>query len=244
MRFYLGTHEVTWLARAAVPLFVSRRRLAMRRSLPRAIAPWALDSGGFTELAMHGRWTVATLAYAAEVRRFRDDVGQLDWASIMDWVCAPPALAKTGLTVLEHQRRTIRSFLDLKGIAPDLPWAPVLQGWELDDYLRHADAWERVGVRLHAQLVVGVGSVAGRQHEPIVGQLFARLHERGLRTHGFGLKVKGLAQAHQYVASADSMAWSYDARRRPPLPGHTHGNCANCMDYALAWRAGVLSKLA
>jgi hypothetical protein len=71
VRFYLGTHLPNWLGKVTIPLFVSRRTLAPRRTLPRALGPWALDSGGFTELAMYGRWTVPATQYVAEVRRFR-----------------------------------------------------------------------------------------------------------------------------------------------------------------------------
>ena len=49
---YLGTHETSWLSRAGVPLFISHRRLErIRTSLPMAAAPWALDSGGFSEIS-------------------------------------------------------------------------------------------------------------------------------------------------------------------------------------------------
>ncbi len=41
------------------------------------------------------------------------------------------------------------------------------------------------------------------------------------------------------LESADSMAWSYDARRAPALAGCTHRNCANCLEYALRWRRRV-----
>jgi hypothetical protein len=57
--FYLGTHQVDHLERAGVPLFVSHRRLASRKALPRAIAEYAVDSGAYTELLLHGRWTVS-----------------------------------------------------------------------------------------------------------------------------------------------------------------------------------------
>ncbi len=63
MRFYLGTHHASWLGRTDVPLFVSRRRLAGIRRLPRALGPWALDSGGFTELSMFGRWRTTAAQY-------------------------------------------------------------------------------------------------------------------------------------------------------------------------------------
>ncbi|MFI7680620.1 hypothetical protein ACIBVP_43555, partial [Actinophytocola sp. NPDC049390] len=47
MKFYLGIHQPSWLARGlGVPFLVSHRRLAGRRSLLRASSSWALDSGG------------------------------------------------------------------------------------------------------------------------------------------------------------------------------------------------------
>jgi len=68
------------------------------------------------------------------------------------------------------------------------------------------------------------------------------LASQGLRLHGFGFKQQGLANAANILASADSMAWSYAARRKPPMPGcTTHKNCANCMRYALDWRERVLA---
>ncbi|HEY3255406.1 MAG TPA: hypothetical protein VGJ91_15715, partial [Polyangiaceae bacterium] len=169
MRFYLGTHHADWLARAAVPLFVVRATLANRKSLPRAIAPWALDSGGFTELQRHGRWTVQPVDYAREFRRFRDEIGMLEWAAPMDWMCEPIVLrggsgahgirfAGTGLSVEEHQKRTIENYLELRHIAPDLPFIPVLQGWSIADYWRHVEAYQSAGVELADLPLVGVGT--------------------------------------------------------------------------------------
>ncbi|MEV6227889.1 ATP-binding cassette domain-containing protein [Saccharopolyspora shandongensis] len=48
-----------------------------------------------------------------------------------------------------------------------------------------------------------------------------------------------------HLHSADSMAWSYAARRSPRLPGCTaHKNCANCPRFAFHWRERVLASLA
>ena len=54
MKFFLGTHLPQWLGRIDVPLFVSHRMLHKRRTFPRALGEWALDSGGFTEISMFG----------------------------------------------------------------------------------------------------------------------------------------------------------------------------------------------
>jgi hypothetical protein len=78
------------------------------------------------------------------------------------------------------------------------------------------------------------------------------LAELGLRLHGFGFKLQGLHACADTMVSADSMAWSYAARYRPPLPGHDkpgpgrragHSSCANCPDLAIAWRLEVLRSV-
>lgn len=244
MIFYLGTHQPQWLATAGVPLFVSRRRLAARKSFPRAAALWALDSGGFTEISMHGRWTLSARDYAAEVRRYSDEIGRPNFAAPQDWMCEPPMLAKTGLSVEEHQRRTIANYLDLINIAPDLPWIPVIQGWTLADYWRHADAYATAGIDLAALPRVGVGTVCRRQGTALAHRILSSLAVGGLRLHAFGFKTQGLLMSAGTLASSDSMAWSYSARREPPLPGCTwHINCANCKRYALRWRVDLLDRL-
>jgi len=45
--------------RAVAPLPELAPRLA---KLPRAREPWALDSGGFSELSLHGEWTITVIA--------------------------------------------------------------------------------------------------------------------------------------------------------------------------------------
>jgi hypothetical protein len=222
--FYLGTHQPHWLI-VGVPLFVSDRRLRRYRRLPRAAAAWALDSGGFTELAQYGTW----------------DTGPAP----QDWMCEPFILAKTGLTVAEHQARTVDNYCRLRDLAPDLPIIPVVQGWSAGDYLRCADRYARTGVDLTRAPLVGVGSVCRRQSTAQVGDILTALHQAGIgRLHGFGFKTLGLARWGHLLTSADSMAWSAQARRQPALPGcHGHRTCANCLRYALHWRDRVLTTV-
>lgn len=240
-RFFLGTHEVSWVGRTSVPLFLSRRRLARQKSHTTALGMWALDSGGFTELSLYGRWTVSPEVYAAEVRLYAGRLGRMLWAATQDWMCERIMLDKTGLTVEEHQARTVQSYLDLRRIAPDIPWSPALQGWTPADYMRCLNMYYDAGVDLRQSNVVGVGSVCRRQHTDEAVEIFKTLHACGLRLHGFGLKLAGLRKAANYLVSADSLAWSYAARKGGVAPGCTHKTCANCMVYAMQWRAKVLA---
>lgn len=245
MTFYLGAHHPGWLSRLDIPLFISRRRLVGYKTLPVARSPWALDSGGFTELNKHGSWdAVPAEQYADEVKRFSEGCGKLQWAAIQDWMCEPFVLKKTGLTLAEHQRRTVRSYLDLKSLAPDLPWAPVLQGWSMGDYLRCVDLYDAHGVDLASLPIVGIGSVCRRQATAEAARIIRRIAGMGIALHGFGFKKSGLPDVADALASADSMAWSFAARKRPPLPGcTTHQNCANCWRWATRWYRELMASL-
>lgn len=44
-------------------------------------------------------------------------------------------VARTGLTVTEHMRRTVSSLLELHWLNPSLPVFPALQGNKVDQYL-------------------------------------------------------------------------------------------------------------
>lgn len=250
--FFLGTHEPAWLSQLTdVPLFVSHRRLARRRRLPAATTPWALDSGGFTELSMYGGWRTDPSEYVVAVRRYVAEVGNLLWASPQDWMCEPIMLQRTGLTVAEHQRRTIENYLELRRLGPDLPFIPVLQGWTAADYLRHDEAYERAGIDLSAEAVVGVGTLCRRQATGQLVTILEALAARGIRMHGYGVKSQGLTQCADLLGSADSLAWSYSARMAARKPQRSVGvtacqlrNCANCLHFALDWRQRLLDRLA
>lgn len=84
--FYLGTHIDGWLNHVGVPLFVSHRRLARRKALPKARMGWALDSGGFSELSLYGGWRTTPEDYVAAVKHYDRQIGNLEWASPMDWM--------------------------------------------------------------------------------------------------------------------------------------------------------------
>lgn len=239
MRFYLGTHLPSWLGETHTPLFVSDVRLRGRRTFPRALGRWALDSGAFSQLVAEGGWpSGAASAYAARIRRYLNEVGGLDWAAPQDWMCEPFMLTRTGLTVLDHLHRTVDNYCELAGYG--LPIVPVIQGYTPADYLACIDLYARAGIVLARCERAGVGTICRRQGTRAAVDILSLLHDRLPQTqlHCFGVKITGLPHLRTYIASADSMAWSYDARRKPPLPGCVgHKNCANCRVYAERWYA-------
>ena len=236
--FYLGTHETSWLHRqdVNVPLFVSAVRLRKGRNglRRRSTHRWALDSGGFTELGRHGGWTISPERYAEETHYWSTQIGSLDWAAPQDWMCEPSMLAETGKTVAEHQSLTIENYLRLTELGG--PFIPVIQGWEFEDYHRHVDQYADAGIDLASSETVGVGSVCRRGQDDEITHILKSLADRGIRCHGFGVRSRAFRRCESFLASADSMAWSFNARKNPPLDGCTHKHCNNCERWALCWR--------
>jgi hypothetical protein len=213
MLFYTGLHQPSdagHFDRA----FISVNRLRDRKK-PIQAREWIMDSGAFTEIATHGKYRHGVGEYAAEINRWSYPGSGLVAAVSQDWMCEPWIVAKTGLSVREHQRRTIERYDALLPLVPRTYIMLVLQGYEVVDYLDHIDQYED---RLKPGMYVGVGSVCKRNANvgTIESILVAIKSKRpDLLLHGFGVKITALTSATviNLLHSADSMAWSFAARR-------------------------------
>jgi hypothetical protein len=214
MKFYIGLHhpaDARFFPRACVSI-----RTVHRRSKPIDCADILLDSGAFTELNLHGRYRTQPEEYAVELWRLhKEGVLKIGAAVAQDYMCEPFILKKTGLTVAEHQRLTIDRYDRLLPHAPPFHIMPVLQGYTPAEYVSHI---RQYGRRLVPGMWVGVGSVCKRNSNPqqIVDVLSAIHTARpDLRLHGFGIKKTALKNPliHWLLHSADSMAWSFHARK-------------------------------
>ena len=202
-----------------------------------ALNGWVCDSGGFTHLTRHGKWMRTAEQHAELVQELADRCPGLEWAAPQDWMCEPFVLAKTGLSMLEHQERTVENFLQLRELAPDIPWIPVLQGYLVDDYYKCWDLYHRAGVDLVAQDLVGVGSVCRRQNSNEIELLFYNLWLNKFKTHGFGVKLRGLDDYKEYIETADSTAWASNAKwaKGPMCGSDSHKKCTQCFEFAHTW---------
>lgn len=211
--FYVGLHMPNHAARFD-RCMVSVNRLRKRRSDFEA-REWIMDSGAFTEVTKHGGFRFPPEEYATQVERWAR-CGQLVAAVSQDFMCEPFALEATGATLEEHQRWTVERYRALRPLIYSTHLMPVLQGYAPEDYVLHVRMY---GDDLTPGMWVGVGSVCKRNTD--VGSVAAVLEaihaaRPDLRLHGFGLKVTALADARvrDNLYSADSMAWSWAARRQ------------------------------
>lgn len=261
---YLGTPEPVWASRGyGVPWFISRNRMVHRergcRNLPTFVDPWAYDSGGFFVLREHRTWPITVRQYVADAIRHAEWAGRWpDWFATMDMMCEPDMMARTGLTVDDHQDVSTVNYveavrvwpeeLERAGLNPETPhrWVPVVQGWKADHYptavekLRAAE--EAAGIA--PARVVGIGSVCRREDSEEIGDVVTAVREAiGTETalHAFGVKSGGLGRYGPLVDSCDSQAWSYGARKRDVRTQygldceHRSAKCTWCPTWALNW---------
>lgn len=213
MRFFVGLHQPSD-ARHVAAACISATRLRTRVA-PFIVHDWIMDSGAFSTIAKHGGYPESPDVYAAEIHYWKH-IGNLLAAVTQDYMCEPWMLTKTGLTIADHQRLTIERYDKLCALVPDVYIMPVLQGYAAEDYVSHV---RQYGQRLGSNAWVGVGSICKRNVYPgAIADILAAIHaERpDLRLHGFGVKKTALydPRVRRELATADSLAWSFSARRQ------------------------------
>lgn len=222
LKFFVGLHH-TGDARHFPRACLSVRWLHKRKK-PLGNVEVFLDSGAFTELSLHGEYKTSVETHAATIHRLHTQgIAKLAVVVCQDYMCEPFMLEKTGLTIPEHQQLSVERFDALVaelhrlfGETIPFPVMPVLQGFEVEDYLRHLTMY---GDRITHNMWVGVGSVCKRQGNVTVIENLLRAIKQArpdIRLHGFGVKITALLSAavRELLHSADSMAWSFSARKQ------------------------------
>jgi hypothetical protein len=241
MLFYVGVHQPSMSAHVT-RAFISINRVRTRRA-PVPSADWILDSGAFREIEHFGRYRDEPAAYARDIERIAAANPGLRAAVAQDFMCENFILARTGLSIAEHQRLTIDRYVALVQLVHAVPVMPVLQGYAPADYVQHL---RQYGDRLAAGAHVGVGSLCKRNGHPGAIEFVLRSIKQvrpDLRLHGFGLKTTALGSAivRDSLHSADSMAWSFAARyegrgRNDPAEAAKFARKIETMPVQEAWK--------
>lgn len=236
MQFYLGLHQPADAEKIRYPVFISVNRLINRKK-PLDHENWVMDSGGFTMISKHGKYTITENEYIDCIKRHNPAL-----AFCQDWMCEPPIIKKTGLTIEKHQWLTIQNYIS--SVKKDKRIRPVLQGWSPKDYQNHALSYIFNGIK--TDQLFGVGTICSRNGKAdIIEEILLAIKEilPDSKLHGFGVKSNTLSKVSYLLESADSMAWSANARRMKLCePSCNVKSCANCLEFALLWRKKILHQ--
>lgn len=190
--------------------------------LPAHLTHIAVDPGGFVAATRYGgRYPFTLSAYVAWLRSLRPV-----WAATWDF-CCEPAIAGDAAAVRERQQRTTDQLAQTWQRYAGMPWAwvPTVQGWTIEEYVRHAEELRPLVAAIHtryhqqpgdpraAQFRVGVGSICKRaspaEIRAVVAAVAATLP--GVPLHLWGASLRTFQDLHALpptIASFDTSAWN------------------------------------
>jgi hypothetical protein len=220
MEFYY-TVSVTDLRAAyapfipAVPLLLpasSWQRVNFKRpTLPSQVTRTAADSGGFVATFKWGDYRYTPERYVEWLETWRPN-----WAATMDYCCEPEVAANAGI-VRQRQQRTSDMAYQFWRDYPDAPWtwAPTIQGWNVEDYRRHARELRTLIMQMsdRPDFRVGIGTLCHRASVFTIHQVVRAVVEElpGVPLHLWGVKLGALQSINglpKEVISVDSAAWN------------------------------------
>lgn len=237
MKFYIGFDSPSYSYKCHVPYFISARVVVNRRKP--LFGDWIMDSGGFSELSLHGRYTITEDKYIETIKRLNPS-----YSFCQDWMVEPQIIEKTGLSIQIHQLKTVESYLSLKNKVDNM--LPVLQGQSIEDYFNHIDMYKLAGISTNQ--LFGLGSVCRRQKSKEIIWIITAIKQQypEMKLHGFGVKTTALKNGlvSELLDSADSMAWCFSGyRNKMDCDGCNSRNCSHCVKYAMGWREQLLQYI-
>lgn len=177
--------------------------------------PWSginrlfIDSGGYSFIKGKGDYQTSPQQYVEYIKRVRPER-----FALRDYPCERDVLDKHDRTVADHQRMTTEAHKKLLGVIEQrdvrAEWYPVVQGYEISEYLEHLDELRSEGLIDNR---LAIGSICGRETveeiEDIITAINAKVPD--VKLHGFGVKQPALLQNDTVISkldSADSQAYN------------------------------------
>lgn len=195
-----------------------------------------LDSGAFGSAFWDGGYTYGTDDYLDIVARLRPA-----WWVTMDYPCEPNILKD--MPVRQRIDRTVDNTATLS-TAPFSGFLPVIQGWQIKDFLYCVDRMEQADL---IREVMGIGSICRRgKQEPIVA-IIRELSKRlpGIKFHAFGVKVSTLSYNNgeilNYLDSLDTAAWQFN--EKDELGGWRPRTCEDLSRRLIGYKAKLEGRI-
>ena len=186
--------------------------------------------------------------YAAAVARYyRVSSAVSDFAAPQDWMCEPFIIERSGLSVREHQERTVTSYLELRQDRPEPAIHSCLAGVASRRLPSPVPTCTPpTGVDLATLPLTGLGSVCRRQSTTRSPPSSPSWPAAAFACTGSGSRPAAChLYGHLLALPPTQKRWPVTPRAgHRPLPGCTgHKNCANCLVYATRWRL-IVARLA
>ncbi|DBA34715.1 TPA_asm: queuine tRNA-ribosyltransferase [Caudoviricetes sp. vir519] len=197
-------------------------------NLPRGARPppncklFFVDSGGFSFFQRRFKdYPFSPGEYLQKIEKLKPD-----FFASMDIPCEPEIVQRLGTSVHHNIQKTIENQIKLLDVLDEISlesvMIPVIQGYELEDYLTCIDLMREQGLMTD---YMAIGSICRRGPAgPMVKIIISIKRLLRIKLHAFGVKIPVLKNKACFDAlySTDSAAWHYEAQFRCERKDHIH----------------------
>lgn len=180
--------------------------------------PWSeienlfIDSGGYSFMLGKGEYGTSNKEYLNFIEQHQPEL-----FALRDYPCEPEVLEEHNRTVDDHLKATTEKHKELLNLMSsfNIESQPVsvIQGWELNDYLKHLKMMKNEGTLTD---YVAIGSVCRRNQDQEIREIISEINDRigDRKLHAFGVKnnVLRFENIRNNLDSADSLAYSSGSR--------------------------------
>jgi len=175
-----------------------------------------VDSGGFPSSFIYNGYNKTDLEYLHFVKKTK-----ATFFALRDYPCEPQILQKHNTTAKNQILRTVEHHIKLLDLLDyyDLSAKPipVIQGWEIGDYLFCIDLFREHGLIGNGFDYIAIGSLCRRNATTQIRKIILTVRQElkdSVKLHCFGTKISVLKDLAVWraVYSVDSAAWDFDAR--------------------------------
>ncbi len=172
-----------------------------------------VDSGGFPSSFIHNGYNKSDSEYLHFVKKTK-----ATYFALRDYPCEPQILQKYNVTVRDQILRTVEHHIKLLDLLSNYDLSakpiPVIQGWEIEEYLFCLDEFREHGL---ISEYMAIGSLCRRNATTQIRKIILTVRDElkdSIKLHGFGVKLSALKNKAVWDAlySVDSAAWDFDAR--------------------------------
>lgn len=174
----------------------------------------AADCGGFVASRKWGEYRYSPAQYVEWLHSFNPE-----WAATMDYCCEPPLTGNDRREIQKRQTKTTimahlfwHEYREAKWM-----WTPTIQGWEVADYIEHAQELKPLIDEMKRHYVgrdfrVGIGTLCARASIAMIQGVVMGVRSvlPTVKFHLWGVKMnlfKSLTLLPD-IASVDSAAWN------------------------------------
>lgn len=179
------------------------------------LAEVGADCGGFVATKIWGTYRYTPEQYIGWLNTFNPS-----WAATMDFCCEDEITSGNRGIVRKRQYLTFGMALNFWRFHRQASWAwvPTVQGWHVEDYIRHARQMKTLIEDMAARYSkkaswrVGIGTLCNRASADMVKQVVLAVADElpGIPLHLWGVKLNVLRSNYELpgVVSVDSAAWN------------------------------------